>query len=251
MNVFNMIRLGAFILSTLPPIRKHKHEMDSARADGDHAREQEWIRLAENFWGPKVFDHYGVTVDMSGESPESLPDGGVLFVSNHEGFGDIPLFMVAIKTKQFGFVAKGELYKIPVFNKWIARIRSLMLERDDPRYALKVFGEGEEWLRQGFSLVIFPEGHRAKGKGMQPFQKGSLRMALRAHVPIVPISTKGSWECFENAGYPHPGVIRFHIHPVIETTNITKSEEGALSDRIEKMIRDKLTEWEQAEGKEA
>jgi 1-acyl-sn-glycerol-3-phosphate acyltransferase len=244
MNVFNMLRLGAFILSTLPPIGRHKREMDRARAEGDHAREQEWIRRAENFWGPKVFDHYGVTVDMSGESPESLPEGGVLFVSNHEGFGDIPLFMVAIKTKQFGFVAKGELYKIPIFNKWIARIRSLMLERDDPRYTLKIFNEGEAWLREGFSLVIFPEGHRAKGKGMQPFQKGSLRMALRAGVPIVPISTKGSWECFENAGYPHPGVIRFHIHPAIETTNITKSEESALSDKIEKIIRDKLTEWE-------
>ena len=243
MKTFDKLRLAAFILSTLPPIQKHKREIDKARAAGDYAREQEWIRLAENSWGPKLFSHYGVSTAMSGEPLESLPDGGVLFVANHEGFGDIPLFMDAIKTKQFGFVAKGELGKIPIFNKWIGRIRSLMLERDDPRYALKVFTEGEEWLKQGFSLVIFPEGTRAKGKGMNPFQKGSLRMALRTGIPIVPISTKGSWECFENAGYPHPGVVRFHIHPVIDTTNIPKSEEGVLTEKIENMIREKLAEW--------
>ena len=245
MKIFDALRLGAFILSTLPPIQKHKREIDKARAAGDHAREQDWIRRAENYWGPAVFGHYGVSTEMSGEPLESLPEGGVLFVANHEGYGDIPLFMDAVKTKQFGFVAKGELSKIPIFNKWIVRIRSLMLEREDPRYALKVFSEGEEMLKQGYSLVIFPEGTRAKGKGMKPFQRGSLRMALKAGIPIVPISTKGSWECFENAGYPHPGVIRFHIHPVIETANIQKTEEAALTEKIENMIRNQLAIWEQ------
>ena len=246
MKTFDKLRLAAFVLSTLPPIQKHRREIDKAHAAGDHAREQEWIRLAENYWGSKLFSHYGVSAAMSGEPLESLPEGGVFFVANHDGFGDIPLFMDAIKTKQIGFVAKGELGKIPIFNKWIVRIRSLMLERDDPRYALKVFAEGEEWLKQGFSLVIFPEGTRAKGKGMNPFQKGTLRMALRAGVPIVPISTKGSWECFENAGYPHPGVINFHIHPAIDTKGISKSEEGALLNKIEKTIRDQVELWDKA-----
>ena len=246
MKTIDKIRLAIFIVSTLPPIQKHRRIIDKARATGDHAKEQEWIRLAENYWGPKILSNFGVSVDMSGEPLESLPDGGVLFVSNHEGFGDIPVFMAAITTKQFGFVAKDELAKIPIFNKWIVRIRSLILERDDPRYALKVFAEGEEWLKQGFSVVIFPEGTRAKGKGMNPFQKGSLRMALRTGVPIVPISLKGSWECFENAGYPHPGVIRFHIHPAIETKGLAKSEEGALTVKIENMIREQLAEWAQS-----
>ncbi|MCL2493058.1 MAG: 1-acyl-sn-glycerol-3-phosphate acyltransferase [Clostridiales bacterium] len=241
MNIWNALRLGAFILTTLVPIRRNAREIDRARAEGDDAREQEWILRSLNYWGPCLFRHYKVRAEVSGDL--DLPDGGVLFVSNHEGFGDIPLFMEAIRTKQFGFVAKEELSRIPVFNKWITRIRSLMLVRGDTKETLRVFAEGEDMLRRRFSLVIFPEGHRSRGGPMQPFQKGSLRLALRARVPIVPVSLKGSWERFEAHGFPRAGVIRFHVHPAIETKDVAKSEEGALAERVETIIRSKLAEW--------
>ena len=68
-------------------------------------------------------------------------------------------------------------------------------------------------------------------------------MALRAGIPIVPVATIGSWECFEADGYPHPGVVRFHVFPHIETAGLPKTEEGPLSERVEAMIRAKLGEW--------
>ena len=241
MNVFQVIPFGLFILSTLGPIQKHKRKIDRARAEGRDADEQEWIRLAENFWGPAILTHWKADVVRTGE--KEIPEGGVLFVSNHDGYADIPAFMMAIPEKQFGFVAKEELMKIPIFSKWIVRIRSIMLLRDDPRIALKVFQEGEDMLKRGFSIVIFPEGTRAKGKEMIPFQKGSLRMALRTGAPIVPVATKGSWNCFEANGYPCAGIIRFHIFPPIETAGLPKTVEGDLSERIESMIRDKVDEW--------
>jgi len=241
MNVFQMIPFGTFILSTLVPIQKHKREIARARAEGRDADEQEWILKAENYWGPKILSHWKVQVERTDNT--ELPPGGVLFVSNHDGYGDIPAFMTAIKDKQFGFVAKEELEKIPIFSKWIVGIRSIMLLRDDPRIALKVFQEGEDMLQRGFSLVIFPEGTRAKGLDMKPFAKGSLRMAFRAGVPIVPVATKGSWDCFEGDGYPHPGLIRFHVFPPIETSGLPRSDEGPLTERIEAMIHEKLEEW--------
>ena len=248
MNIFQTIPFVAFILSTLPPIEKHRREIDRARAEGRDADEQEWIRLAENFWGPRLFTHWGVRLERTDDT--ELPPGGVLFVSNHDGYGDIPGFMHAIRDKQFGFVAKEELAKLPIFAKWIVRIRSIMLLRDDPRVAVKVFAEGEDMLKRGFSLVIFPEGTRAKGQGLRPFAKGSLRMALRTGTPIVPVATQGSWECFEGSGYPCPGLVRFHVFPHIETAGFAKSEEGALSERVEALIRTKLEEWGQEPGRE-
>ena len=114
--------------------------MDRARAEGRDADEQEAIRQAENYWGHRILSHWGVVLERTDNT--KLPEGGVLFVSNHEGYGDIPAYMDAIKDKQFGFVAKEELAKIPIFAKWIVRIRSIMLLRDDPRIAVKVFAEG-------------------------------------------------------------------------------------------------------------
>ena len=241
MNVFQTISFGAFILTTLGPIQKHRREIDRTRAEGCDTDEQEWIRLAENFWGPAILSHWGVHTERTDDTV--LPPGGVLFVSNHDGYGDIPAFMDAIREKQFGFVAKEELTKIPIFSKWIVRIRSIMLLRDDPRLAVKVFAEGEDMLKRGFSLVIFPEGTRAKGKEMIPFMKGSLRMAFRTGALIVPVATKGSWDCFEGGGYPRPGTIRFHVFPPIDITGMPKSEEGPLSEHIEALIRIKLEEW--------
>ena len=243
MNIFQVIPFAVFILSTLPPLGKHRRDMERARAEGRDADEQEAIRLAENYWGTAILSHWGVRLERTDNTV--LPEGGVLFVSNHEGYGDIPAFMVAVKDKQFGFVAKEELAKIPIFAKWIIRIRSIMIERDDPKFVLKAFNEGEDMLGRGFSLVIFPEGSRAKGQGIRPFAKGSLRMAMRTGAPIVPVAIKGSWDCFESSGYPHPGVIRFHAFEPIETKDLHKSEEGALSDRIEAIIRAKHKEWEE------
>jgi len=248
MNPFRAIPFGILILTSLVPIQKHKRIIDRARAEGRDEEEIEWIRLAENFWGPKILSNWKATVERTGEA--GIPEGGVLFVSNHNGYADIPAFMTAIPEKQFGFVAKEELMKIPIFSKWIVRIRSIMLLREDPRIALKVFQEGEDMLRRGFSLVIFPEGTRSKGLGMRPFQKGSLRMAFRAGVPIVPVATRGSYKCFEELGYPQAGIVQFHIFPTIETAGLPKTDEGSLSDQIEEMIRKKVEEWDAQETNE-
>ncbi|MDR3305738.1 MAG: 1-acyl-sn-glycerol-3-phosphate acyltransferase [Clostridiales Family XIII bacterium] len=245
MNILKIVPFAFWMFSTLPPIRTHRREIDKYRAAGDFENEQEWIRKAENVWGPLVLRHYGIAVDVGGNG--NLPDGPVLFVSNHEGFGDIVVFMDAIRTKQFGFVAKDELGRVPIFGTWIRRIRSLMLERDDPREAVRVFKTGEEWLRQGFSLVIFPEGTRALNRGMAAFNRGSLRMAMRTGVPIVPISIRGTWRLFEEKGGPRRGTARFFVHPTIETKGLAKTDESALSDRIEEMIRKKIDEWIQEE----
>lgn len=241
MNIFRTIPFALFVLSTLPHLGRIRKEIDRAKAEGRDEDEQEWIRAAENDWGERMFAHWGVHMERTDKVV--IPKGGVLFVSNHGSYVDIPAFMVAVKEKQFGFVAKEELAKIPIFSKWIARIRSLNLLRGDARVTIKVFSEGEDMLRRGFSLVIFPEGTRAKGGEMRPFPKGSLRMAFRAGVPIVPVALQGSWECFEASGYPRPGNIRFHAFEPIETSGLAKSEEGPVSERVEAMIRLKLEEW--------
>jgi 1-acyl-sn-glycerol-3-phosphate acyltransferase len=222
-------------------LRALKKRIDSARAGGRWSEEQESIRLAQNYWGPGALGALKGT--LNAEHLDRIPDGPVLFVSNHQGYVDIVVFMAAVTMKQHGFVAKQELERVPYFGNWIPRIRSLMIERDDPRSTLRAFQEGETWLRQGFSLVIFPEGTRSKSDTMHAFKKGSLRMATQTGLPIVPVSLSGSWRLFEEKGYPQPWTVRFYVHEPIMTTGLSKGEIASLNDRVESVIRAKVDEW--------
>jgi 1-acyl-sn-glycerol-3-phosphate acyltransferase len=241
MNVIKSLPFFAWGVGSMARLSKLKRLIDAARADGRHAEEQEYIRQAQNYWGPGAMKALRGT--LNAERLDRIPDGPVLFVSNHQGNVDIVTFMAAVTMKQHGFVAKKELESIPYFGKWIPRIRSLMIERDDPRSTLRSFQEGEEWLRQGFSLVIFPEGTRSRGDEMGEFKKGSLRMATQTGLPIVPVSLSGSWRLFEEKGYPQPWTVRFYVHDPIQTAGLPKEEVAALNDRVESVIRAKVDEW--------
>jgi 1-acyl-sn-glycerol-3-phosphate acyltransferase len=241
MNVIRSLPFFAWGIGSMAHLSKLKRLIDSARAEGRWADEQEYIRQAQNYWGPGGLGALGGTLEA--ERLDRIPEGPVLFVSNHQGNADIVVFMAAVTMKQHGFVAKKELESIPYFGKWVPRIRSLMIERGDPRATLRAFREGEEWLRQGFSLVIFPEGTRSRSDEMGSFQKGSLRMATQTGLPIVPVSLSGSWRLFEEKGYPRPWTVRFHVHEPIATEGLSKEEIAGLDDRVEAVIRAKVDEW--------
>ncbi|MDR1271556.1 MAG: 1-acyl-sn-glycerol-3-phosphate acyltransferase [Clostridiales Family XIII bacterium] len=244
MNLFKTVPFAVYMFGLLARMASMGRNIDRCRAEQNYEEEQKWILRAENFWGANICEHFGFEIEAEYEG--SLPEGPVLFVSNHEAYADIAIFVATIKDKQVGFVAKGELEKVPWYGGWISRVRSLYIKRGDARATLRLFDEGEEWLREGFSLAIFPEGTRAKTGGMASFQRGSLRMALRTGVPIVPVTLKGTYHLFEEKGYPVPGRVKFYIHRAVETKGLDKSEQAALSEKIEAVIRGKLTEWEEA-----
>jgi 1-acyl-sn-glycerol-3-phosphate acyltransferase len=162
---------------------------------------------------------------------------------------DIPVFFAAVTNKQHGFVAKKSLASLPVFGRWIEEIRSVFIERDDPRASIRAIDEGIGLLRQGFSLVIFPEGSRSGGRGMGEFKKGALRLATKPGAPIVPVTLQGSRQVFEEKGRLQKGCrVRVFIHPHIKTAGLSKQEAGAVSDAVEGLIREKLDEWRQQNG---
>ena len=210
-----MIHFGAFMYTLLVRMTPKGIMIDHYRRTGDVEKEKEWIRKAEVFWSNNVCRHCDFEIEAEGT--ERLPYGPILYVANHEAYADILAFVESIQDRQIGFIAKDVLAKIPWYGRWIAKVRSLFIVREDPRNTLDLFNTGEGWLRDVFSLVIFPEGTRAKNNGMAEFQKGSLRMAFKAGVPIVPVTIKGTYDLFENQGYPRPGKARFYVHPHIET----------------------------------
>ncbi|MCM1498981.1 MAG: 1-acyl-sn-glycerol-3-phosphate acyltransferase [Clostridium sp.] len=120
------------------------------------------------------------------EGTENIPDGPVLFVSNHRSYFDI-LVLHTTSTKRPGFVAKAEMDKFPLLNWWMRNICCIFLDRTDVRSGAEMIKNGAELLKNGHSMVICPEGTRNQKPEMLPFKEGSLKMAEKADCPVVPV----------------------------------------------------------------
>jgi 1-acyl-sn-glycerol-3-phosphate acyltransferase len=146
-------------------------------------------------WSLTLIKLVGCPVTVTGR--EHIPrKGGVCFVSNHGSIFDIVL-LLAYAGRPIGFVAKKELSLIPLLNIWILLIGGLFIDRNSPRKALKSINAGVNRIKSGGSMIIFPEGHRSKGRGLLPFRSGSFKLATLSGAPIVPVAITGSYDVFE------------------------------------------------------
>lgn len=191
-------------------------------------------------WAKKQIDCAGVEVIVTGL--ENLPEENVLFVSNHQSNFDIPLLMV-YATKPKGFIAKKSLEKFPIVARYMYLMNSIFLDRENVKEAGKVIIEGIKILKNGHSLVIFPEGTRSKSSTMGEFKSGATKLATKAKVKIVPISIDGTYKVMEaNNNKIVPQTVRMHIHSAIDTSTISKEDEANLSENLKTIIQDKVLE---------
>ena len=130
-----------------------------------------------------------VNVTVSGS--ELLPDGPVIFMSNHQSNFDI-LSLLAAMPRHFYWIAKKELFKIPLFGHTMRRGGYIPLDRGDGRKALQSLDEAATTISQGKSVVLFPEGTRTTDGNLLPFKRGGFVLARKADVPVVPITINGS-----------------------------------------------------------
>jgi 1-acyl-sn-glycerol-3-phosphate acyltransferase len=240
LNVIKNIIPAVLLYDSLKYLAKFKKETIKARQEGDFEREREFILKSTGTWGRhlvKVFD-----IDLSVTGKENLPDSGpVVFVSNHQGYADIPVSFMALDKFQFAFVARDDLEKLPFYGKWMKQIRGVFLKRDDARASLRAINEGIDLLEKGFSLMIFPEGTRSRGGPVKEFKKGSLRLAVKPGIPVIPVTINGTYHIFEESGRVKKGVhVDLTIHPLIETKGMSKTESNDFAAVVEKIIRGDL-----------
>jgi 1-acyl-sn-glycerol-3-phosphate acyltransferase len=245
LKLLKNIRFAIWMYWGLIYLRVWNKNVRKYRSEGDFERERREILKVTSAWSRRIIEK--LNIDLKAEGHGALPAGPVLFVSNHQGYADIPVFFAAITSKQFGFVAKDEMRRLPLFGGWIRNIRSVFIFRNNTRASVRGVSEAVKFLKQGFSLAVFPEGTRSKGASPGEFKKGSLRLALRAKVPVVPVTLSGSWRVFEEKGCPQPATVKFYIHPAIETAELSKRDAGVLAERVEEIILRKLREWENIE----
>jgi 1-acyl-sn-glycerol-3-phosphate acyltransferase len=190
-------------------------------------------------WSYTIVKLTGCRLTVTGK--ENIPKkGGLCFVSNHDGFFDIML-LLANSGRPFGFIAKKELGFVPFLNAWIFILGGLFIDRKNVRRAVNTINWGIKKIKAGGGMLIFPEGHRSKGSGLQPFHPGSLKLATSAAAPIVPVAISGSYNVFEKNKRVTAADVKIAFCPPIETAGLPpEGKKALLSDRIYSVIKEEL-----------
>jgi 1-acyl-sn-glycerol-3-phosphate acyltransferase len=147
-----------------------------------------WFRL---YFGRRLEGHQRV--------PQS---GGILLVSNHQSFLDIPLISIAT-TRHVSFVARRSLARLRWLDFVMRECGAVLIEPGKPdRAALR---EMIAHLEAGDAVAIFPEGTRSSDGRLQEFRHGALLAARQAQVPIVPLGIRGTIDAWpRKARLPRP-----------------------------------------------
>lgn len=173
-------------------------------------------------------------------NPERMSGGEPrLYLSNHLSWFDIPALAGALP--RYKFVAKAELFKIPVFGPAITAIGMVPIERQNRKAAFEAYKVAADKIRAGNSVVVFPEGTRGDSYAIRPFKKGPFVLAIAAGVPIVPVLLHGTHDVFPKGGWlVRPGQFDIHLLEPVPTAGLDYSEREGLAEKVRSQIVDAL-----------
>jgi len=165
--------------------------------------------------------------------PSNAP---VIFCSNHQSAMDIPILLVGLPV-QFRFVAKRSLFHVPFLGWHLRRSGHIPVDRERPREALRSLDQAAQRIRQGRSVVLFPEGRRSRNGQIDRFKTGTFYLAIRAGVPIVPVTLNGTRAVLKPDTYRvRPGQTEVIVHEPIATARLTIDDVDSLAHQVRQQI---------------
>lgn len=172
------------------------------------------------------------------EHAERLLQGPAVYASNHLSYYDTPVIFGRLPF-QFRILAKAPLWKIPFIGWYLNRSGQVPIDQSSARAGVASLGRGVATLQQGLPLVIFPEGGRAATGELQPMAAGAAWIAIKAQVPLVPMTLVGTYELLPIHVYAlRPRPLKLIIGEPIDTTGMTTRDAEALTARLFATIHD-------------
>lgn len=181
------------------------------------------------FWSRAICALLFVKVEISGLEHIDKKQSCV-FVCNHQSmfdvfviYGWLPVF--------FKWVMKAELRRIPFVGKACEAAGHIFLNRSNPKAIQRSLEKAEKQLKNGVSVVIFPEGTRTYDGSVKKFKRGAFMIATDLKLPVIPITIDGAFERLKrNSAYVHPGIIRVTVHPAVQIESYLPDKQQQLAD---------------------
>lgn len=183
-----------------------------------------------------------VGVRVRVEGTDNIPPGVCIFVANHVSNID-PLAFVPAIPRRVGLLVKSELFRVPILAKAMRMAGFVPVQRENREAAAGSVEEALKYLKEGLSFAVYPEGTRSRDGRMLPFKKGTFLMAVRATVPVVPVSIVGAQDLMRKGEWAvRPGEVTIRFGPAVDASAYTVEQRAILLARLEELVAAGLPE---------
>jgi 1-acyl-sn-glycerol-3-phosphate acyltransferase len=174
-----------------------------------------------------LFVLIGCRVTVVGKEYMETP-GAKIYASNHTSYFDVLPLMLGLGVP-YRFVSKMEVGRMPFIGTFLDQMGHLKFDRTDADSRLRQAQQIEEFLRNGESVFVFPEGTFTKEDGVRPFQLGAFKASVVTETPIIPVALAGTRKILRDGTYlPRPGNVTITVlPPIYPRTAGNASEEGS------------------------
>jgi 1-acyl-sn-glycerol-3-phosphate acyltransferase len=188
----------------------------------------------------------GIKVQAKGQ--EHIPQGVCIFVANHTSNADPPAVVGSIP-RRVALLGKKEVFRVPILGTVLKMAGFVPVDRGNREAAMASVDQALEHLHHGVSYLIFPEGTRSPDGRLRPFKKGSFVMAIRAQVPIVPVSVIGAHKVMLKGELGvHPGSVTVRFHPPVAVAGCTMEHRDTLAAQVQAIVASALPEDQQPQA---
>jgi 1-acyl-sn-glycerol-3-phosphate acyltransferase len=195
---------------------------------------------APRWWARAILAASGVRVDFHDHERTETGEPRI-FVCNHVSWYDV-LVLVAYLPR-YSFVAKAELFKVPIFGPAARAVGTIPIDRDNRKAAFQSYDEAARRIREGRNVVVFPEGTRGPSYALRPFKKGPFVLAVAAGVPVVPTVLHGTIEANPRGTLRvRAGTVDVHPLEPVPTAGLTYDDRDRLSRTVYERMADALRE---------
>jgi len=193
------------------------------------------VHKLANLWGRILLAICNTKVEVIGKE-NILKSRPQVFMANHQSDFDI-LITLAYVPGQFRWIAKKELFSIPVFGRAMRGAGYIEIDRQNHEKAMQSLDLAALRIRQGKSVMTFPEGTRSRDGEIKAFKQGTFYLAIQSGVPIVPITIIGSGNIMRKRSLKiNPGKIKLVIDKPISTKDYTLENRQELIHKVRQII---------------